>query len=258
MLQPAFDTYAREYDLHFTNTLTGKAQRHIVHDYLVQHLQKNLDVLEINCGTGEDALFISQRCKSVLATDQSGGMIAVAREKLRHSGQAEARILDINHIHSLDKTFDLLFSNFGGINCLNKNELEQLSKNANLLLKENGEAIFVIMPQKCVWETLYFSAKLNFRKAFRRGRDKVKATLNESTFNTYYYSPRKIQAIFSNHFDTVKILPVGFFIPPSYLNSFFGKRPNTFSVLEKLEKKNRVSFLAPYSDHYLIHLKKKR
>ena len=46
------------------------------------HLQPGDSVLELGCGTGTTALRLADGVRSYLATDISGGMIAIAEEKL--------------------------------------------------------------------------------------------------------------------------------------------------------------------------------
>jgi ubiquinone/menaquinone biosynthesis C-methylase UbiE len=46
------------------------------------HLQRGDSVLELGCGTGTTALRLADGVRSYLATDISGGMIAIAEEKL--------------------------------------------------------------------------------------------------------------------------------------------------------------------------------
>jgi ubiquinone/menaquinone biosynthesis C-methylase UbiE len=260
MQQHAFDSYAKSYDAHFTNSLIGKAQRQIIHGYLKKYLHKDKSVLEINCGTGEDALFISGSCKSILATDISEEMLEVAKEKLMEVPNGGTQKLDITNLSLLtENQFDLLFSNFGGINCLAENEVTEFAEASAKVLSENGEAILVIMPEKCVWESVYFSLKGSNGKAFRRGnKEGVPTEINGAFFKTYYYSPARIKIFFEKYFETIKVLPVGFFVPPSYLDPFFAKRKACLSVMEGFEKlSSGLSFLSSYSDHYLIHLKKK-
>jgi hypothetical protein len=49
--------------------------------------------------------------------------------------------------------------------------------------------------------------------------------------------------------------PIGFFIPPSYLESFFAPRETIFNILKKMEILiNKFSFLCNYSDHFIIHI----
>ena len=82
MLQEAFDNYAEHYDEHFTNSLIGKAQRQQVYSYLsTLNYFTNKKILEINCGTGEDAKVFSEHKSHVTATDISEKMIAFAKRK---------------------------------------------------------------------------------------------------------------------------------------------------------------------------------
>jgi hypothetical protein len=55
------------------------------------------------------------------------------------------------------------------------------------------------------------------------------------------------------------IKPVGFFIPPSYLNKFFQKKKNTLRMLDAIENPvSNFSSLANFSDHFLIDMELKR
>ena len=79
---PAFDTIAEEYDRMFTHSILGKAQRSLVHEALRDSFREGQHVLDLNCGTGEDAILMAARGISVLACDVSKRMINVAWQKL--------------------------------------------------------------------------------------------------------------------------------------------------------------------------------
>ena len=81
-MQNAFDQIASSYDETFTYTEIGKKQRNIVWDYLKRTLPADtqLDILELNCGTGEDALFLANIGHSVTATDASEEMLNITNE----------------------------------------------------------------------------------------------------------------------------------------------------------------------------------
>ena len=74
-----FDSSATTYDSDFTFSEIGKLQRNRVHVFLAKNIlnQNKLSVLEINCGTGEDALWLAERGCDVIATDASSKMIEV-------------------------------------------------------------------------------------------------------------------------------------------------------------------------------------
>ena len=265
-MQQAFNTIAEKYDSTFTQSKIGKAQREIIWNYLEKVLadKKNLKILELNCGTGEDAIWFAKRGHSVLATDQSDKMLEITKQKAienKLSDVIETKKVDLTNIEesNLSWSYDLIFSNFGGINCMSFNDLYKLPDFLNNLIKPSGRVIMVIMPTFCIWEMIYFSTKLNLKKAFRRSSTKrVKVNLNGEEFSIEYYTPALVNKIFRKHFKQVGLKPVGFFIPPSYLGKFFSSKHKTFTILQKLESiVTDWLLLSNYSDHFLIDLKKK-
>ena len=82
-MQTNFDQAASTYDATFTHTKIGRAQRDIVYEHVTRLLSyPPKDILEINCGTGEDAIWFEKRGFNVLATDISSEMIARAKSKM--------------------------------------------------------------------------------------------------------------------------------------------------------------------------------
>jgi ubiquinone/menaquinone biosynthesis C-methylase UbiE len=265
-MNTAFDSVAEEYDATFTQTKIGKAQREIVWSYLDKVLagKENLNILEFNCGTGEDALWFAKKGHSVLATDVSDNMLEVTRRKIKENqlgDKLNTLNVDLTNIKEFitNENFDLIFSNFGGINCLEFEDLFKLPDSISKLIKPGGRLIMVIMPTFCWWEMFYFTLKLNLKKAFRRSStNRIKVNLNGEEILTEYYTPILVNKIFRKDFKQVGLKPVGFFIPPSYLEIFFSTKHRTFNFLIKLESfVTNWSLLSNYSDHYLIDFIKK-
>ena len=74
-----FDTLAETYDADFSSSAIGLMQRKRVWKWLVPLLNesgRSLNILEINCGTGEDAIRLASMGHRVIATDASAAMIA--------------------------------------------------------------------------------------------------------------------------------------------------------------------------------------
>ena len=256
-----FDAAAQHYDASFTDTLIGKLQRDLVYNRLSCLLSnsKTTSVLEVNCGTGADALWLAEKGFKVMATDISSAMIEVAKTKENPNSVAFNQA-DINKIEQYfgSEKFDLIFSNFGGLNCLSEMELRFFFKNAANLLTENGLLILVIMPRNTLWEHLYFCLKGKFQTAFRRHRESVIANVDGEKVTTYYYNPKEILPLAERYFKFEQQNPIGFFVPPSYLEPFFKNKPRWAKFLAGLEQKiTRFSFLAKYADHYLIAFNKK-
>ncbi|MBC8047852.1 MAG: methyltransferase domain-containing protein [Fimbriimonadaceae bacterium] len=255
-----FDEIANSYDDDFTNSEIGKLQRDIVWKYLDKQNITGKNILEINCGTGEDAVYLSKKGNHVTATDVSEQMLQAAQHKfIKNNLTVESFIWDLNKPFPLPaKKYDLIFSNFGGLNCLSPEALKKLSLEFNQLLNADGRLIFVVMGRFCLWETFYFLFKGKFKSAFRRlSKEPVKAKLNDNTFvDTWYYSAKELNHIFSEHFKYINKKPVGVFIPPSYMENYFKNEKTRMKILMQTEKSiGGLKFLAPLSDHFLIELR---
>lgn len=256
-----FDGVAIRYDEAFTHTQAGQMQRHIVWRYFDSILPAlhGREVLELNCGTGEDALYLASKGCKVLATDASSQMLYVARNKIHSSAFAHrivTRQLDLNHPLSLKgaSKYDLVMSNFGGINCIDPLSLNLLLETVASVLNPGGRFIMVVMPKFHLAESLYFLGTLQWRKVFRRLRKRPTATLNGKSFPVWYYSPRQISKLADKHFDTVHYQPVGICLAPNSTmkNKYIRKITN---FLES--RLGRFSQLSVMSDHFLIDLTKR-
>ncbi|HRF75915.1 MAG TPA: methyltransferase domain-containing protein [Chitinophagales bacterium] len=261
-MESAFDAVAKQYDNEFSYSAVGKAQRACVWRHLGAILpSKKVQILEMNCGTGEDAIRFIKLGHSVLLTDVSNEMVTTATNKLEQEGLTNftTSIWNLKDTFPLasDK-YDLIFSNFGGWNCLSKSELMALATQCEKLLSRDGKIVAVVMGRKCLWEKWYFRFKHKPEEQKRRLlTTPSKARLDKVTaVDTWYYSPDEIAQLFSG-FAVTKIKPIGLFIPPSYLNPFFSHKLFLLKILTRLDKLFSFSKLSNYADHFLIVLEKK-
>jgi SAM-dependent methyltransferase len=256
MQHEAFNEYAALYDEHFTHSITGTAQRNRVYALLARELTNIASVLELNCGTGEDASWLAQKGFTVLATDGSQGMVMKATLKNAARRNVIVSLADLRTPAQLppQKT-DLIFSNFGGLNCLSPQELRQLAPALKQRLAKNGKAVLVVMGRGCGWEKFYFLLKRDARRKRRSSKDSVTAVIEGEPVNTWYYTPAEFAAMFAPHFRVKNTSAVGLFIPPSYLEPFFARKPFLFSILAGLDRLlARGSWCANAADHFLITL----
>lgn len=257
-MQSNFDKAAIFYDNSFTNTGIGKAQRNMVYYQLHEILSENKSsILEINCGTGEDAIWLADKGFQVTATDISNEMIAVAKTKSNTIHFAQADINTIAEQFS-GSQFDVIFSNFGGLNCLTTQELHRFFLKCHEILSEKGQLVLVIMPKHTLWEKMYFILKGKFEEAFRRTKQVANANVDGVNVPTYYFNPNDVVQLSKDNFNFVSVNPIGFFIPPSYLEPFFKNRKRMLQFLVFLDSKIRnIQFLSKFADHYLIVIQKK-
>jgi SAM-dependent methyltransferase len=268
MMRPkaVFDHAAAAYDHHFTHAHTGKLQRNRVWNYLDKSLpnNKSLRILELNCGTGEDALYLAKKGHQVLATDLSREMIDVATAKTASSTFKENidyQVLSIEETLSLaPKKFDIVFSNFGGFNCVPPEALANFLDQLPSLLHNNGRFIAVIMPRFCLQESLYFLLKGQLKTAFRRWSKKaIPANVDGHIQSTWYYAPNAISKALNGSFHTQHLQPIGFFLPASYLEKSVHSKKVLLRMLYTLERWTQdVKLLSAAADHFLIDLKKRK
>lgn len=265
---PAFDAVASAYDTTFSETAVGRLLRARVRALATRETAETRPAaaLEINCGTGEDAVWLAKQGWQVLATDISPEMVAAANARAISAGfggQVRAEVCAIEEIARLRSGpllsgVRLIFSDFGGLNCLSPDALQKLAIDLPFLMPSGGTFVAVVMGRFCWWETLYFLLKGKPREAFRRLRKgPVNARLDEkTTVPTWYYSPAEFRrSMAQKQILVVSVHPVGFWLPPSYLNPFFEKHPRLLRFLNTLEKKFTPSWVAPLADHFFICFK---
>jgi ubiquinone/menaquinone biosynthesis C-methylase UbiE len=256
----AFDNIATEYDGVFTSSLIGRAQRAAVWRKAASVFRSGQRILELNCGTGEDALFFARNGISVLACDASAGMIARARERKAVEAplaSIEFRLLCTEDLATLPRTqpFDGVFSNFSGLNCV-----QDLSHTARQLAEVvvPGAALLIgLSTRYCLWEMLHYLLRGELRRSFRRCSGTADVNLKDCSFRVYYPTVRAVVSQFSPMFCLRSITGIGIAVPPSYMEPWAQRRP---WMLRACEATDRVVSQWPgiriLGDHMLLHLER--
>lgn len=216
-------------------------------------------MLELNAGTGLDAVFFAQHGLFVYATDNAEGMINELNrkaEKLNLGDKISTEKCSFTELDKLQtKEFDYIFSNFGGLNCTDR--LDEVIQSFSHLLKSGGKATLVIMPPVSPWELL-MSLKGNFKVAFRRlKKNGTPSNVEGVSFKSYYYSPRSVAKMFGNNYNVIAIKGLGSIVPPPFLDKYAVKSPGLFKILTVME--NAVSNAWPFNawaDHFIITMQK--
>ena len=265
MSEAAFDGAAASYDDAFTRSAVGGLQRAAVHRHLLRRvLAGGEGVLELGCGTGEDALFLARHGCRVVATDASAQMLRAAREKLAAAGlgsRTELEPLDLAAPPPdlASGPVDLLFSNFGALNCLSLDQLGRLGQAAAAWVRPGGRAVLVVMPRVCLVESAYFLARGRWREARRRwDGGPVEARVAGGTVATWYHAPEEVAAAFAPAFRLRAVRPVGLLVPPSYLDRRAAAWPRALRALAWLDEGlAALQPLAGLADHALLDLERR-
>ena len=256
----AFTKQSTSFDKIEVDNLILQYMRKRIHSHCLRFFPANANILEMNCGTGIDAVFFAGKGMHVVATDVAPGMIHALNIKIKEHKLDQNISTYLCSYTELPKfpegPFDVMFSDFGGLNCIS--DLTPVVEGVKRNLKSGGIITLVVMPKVCPWELL-LALKGNFKVAFRRfKRDGARSHLEGEYFKTYYFSQTYIKRIFGVEFSLVELEGICSFVPPPYFE-FFPKRLNrVFKVLTKVE--NAVRYTYPFdraADHFIITLRRK-
>ena len=258
----AFDDIAEHYDEMFTRSVIGRAQRQIVWEVLADAFSPGDRVLEINCGTGEDALFLARRGVSVEACDESKQMIQVAQR--RQAIEAPELPISFQQLRTecieqlLPTTpFDGALSNFSGLNCAE--DLRKVASNLSALVRRGGQLVLCLSTRVCLWEIVWFSAHGEFRKACRRVRGSAIGRLGEYSVHVQYPTIRNIARAFRPWFKLGAVRAVGLLVPPSYLEFWAARHATIVSSLAGIDRRlGRFPVICGWGDHVLLQFERLR
>jgi ubiquinone/menaquinone biosynthesis C-methylase UbiE len=253
----AFDSIAEQYDLTFEANAITQRLRQKVYSIIESLVHPPARILDINCGTGTDVLYLGKRGFSAVGVDISEKMIAGARRKSKGLAQAEFVVSSFDHLdHFAKNEFDLVLSNFGGLNCTN--DLRTVGYQVANRLKPNGYFVAVVMPPFSSWETVAFAARGRFKEAFRRTRALGTEThFSSQAFTVYYHSLGRITHEFADNFRVAQSFGLNIFSPPPHATKFAVRFPILSFWLETIDEVLcRLPLLRSMGDHCLLILQK--
>jgi len=255
-----FDVAATQYDEVFTHSNIGVLQRYRVYHWLetIDFFSLPKKIFEINCGTGYDAEQFHNRGHGVVATDGSAEMIKLAKAK--RNPKVDFFQLQFSDVTTQQKfeNSQVLFSNFGGLNCIDSKELKIFAQDIAKKQSVGDLLIWVIMPKKSLMESIYFLLTFQFSKVFRRNTSKpTPVNLHDTAIPTFYHSPKELKRILKKDYIIELIKPVALFLPPSYMEDFFKQKKSMLRFLNTLESIfGNISAGAAWSDHFILIAKK--
>jgi hypothetical protein len=215
----AFDSLAARYDDLFTRSTIGRAQRDAVWDVLIDTFEPGAHILELNCGTGEDALFLADHCVSVV------------------------------------EPFDGAFSNFSGLNCVA--DLNRTARDLANLVTMGAPVLVCLSTRFCLSEMIWYLLHGQVRKAFRRFSGTATARVGEFTVKVQYPTLRALKRMFSSHFILRSCTGIGVAVPPSYVEPVMRRYPRFLSMLSRIDKRiARLPWFRTIGDHMLVHFER--
>jgi len=233
----AFSRKAAVYDAFGLDHPNLSRMRHRVRQHLLALLPSGARILELNAGTGGDALFFAERGYDVHAIDIAPDMVARIREKASRNGLRakltcqECSFTDLSGVEG--GPFTAVLSNLGGLNCID--DLSQVARRLGPLLEPGALVTLVVMPPVCPWE-IATVLRGDFRHALRRlAPGGVLANVEGVRFRTYYFTPGQVQRAFGPDYDRVHLEGLSVFTPTADNKSFARRHPRVYRTLARLD-----------------------
>jgi len=254
-----FDAFAADYDIRFSERLPVTWLRTAVYERIAPLLGNGARVIELGCGTGEDAIWLARQGCDVWATDASSGMLGRARIKIDEldlGSRISLQQINLTHWQPADLPTDfrahLVFSNFGALNCVE--DVRPVFRAAWQCLNEGGYLAVSLMGRFCLSETVYFGIRGQFTKAVRRWRAKNHYQAGGEWHPVWYHSPADLRSQAEN-FEQRSLYGIGGLLPPSEGFGLCERWPALFGQLARWDRR-LGRYLYPISDHYLMILQK--
>jgi ubiquinone/menaquinone biosynthesis C-methylase UbiE len=256
----AFSRTAEKYDSFAEDHPHLTRMRNKVYSHVMRYVPPGAHILELNAGTGTDAVALAQRGYFLHATDIAPGMLNRLQEKVNRLGLQDRITVQARSFLSLEDIqgapFDAVFSDLGGLNCVaNLTPVVQQLPN---ILKPGGLVTWVLMPHICLWEIAEVF-RGNFSLAFRRfSRGRVRASLEGLNFDVYYFSPGQVIGWLGNDFELIALEGLSVFTPTAESKNFAKTYRRLYGILSWLDDK-----LSPHwpwngwGDFYVLTMKYK-
>lgn len=245
--QEYWDCVAASYDDNFTRTLIGSTRRLAVWRELDRIFQPGQHILELNCGTGVDAVHLANRGIEVVACDISPRMVEIARgfaSAANAAARTDFRVLRTEYIDALSNEgpFDGAFSNFAGLNCVE--DLPAVVRKLARLLNPGAPVVVSMMGRFVPWEIVWYFAHGDARRAVRRLRGGN--SLSRGALTIRQPSVREITRIFALGFRLKRWRGIGIGVGPSYMEAWAQRFPYLTKRLARVD--NWIGGVSPFRD----------
>lgn len=238
-VRQAFDRHASVYDRVFSSSEI----RSEVWDIADSLFSPGTHLLDLGCGTGDDAIHFAQRGVHVTAIDISPAMIAQLSQKA--NGAVHCEEGDMRTYAPAGARFDGIFSNFGVLNCVpDLGWLRQIS------LTPGSHVVLTTMGRFYPLESAVFLLKGKPRLAFRRFGRSRHAVVEGVRFEVYYHRLQSIRKALGSRFELQSVRGLRSLLPVPG----FGRLAR-FAALRLLEPVDRWlcshRLTAVCSDHFV-------
>jgi len=236
----AYDAYAGRYDSLLSENRINAYMRSAMTSFEQETFQPGQRLLEVGCGTGDEAVALASRGCNVVGTDPSKEMIRVAR------GKAEALHLErrltffVGYARDLeralaseaDASFDGSYSSFA---LSYENDLASVRNALRRLLRPGGILLASVMNRMSGLEWALALGSLHPALAGRRLRPRTLHKVGVVETTVYCRTPEQLRRALSPGFRLERLRGLPVMLPPHYVNRPLLRWPSLVSALGKLD-----------------------
>jgi len=271
------DPYARAgaYFSHEVELLEELDRSNPIHAYIRRESIATLEhsfappgpLLEFGFGTGTEAIHLATRGFDIVGVDPSAAMLARAREKARTAGVAQRCDFRAGSTGDAGRLLEQFgrsafagaFATLGPLNL--EPDLPRFARGLADLVRSGGAFVCLMINRYCVWETVLFGLRGDFRRAFRREvrgwSDLVDSTTGERT-TVLTYTPGSVARAFADSFEVEACFGLPSVLPPPYAANRMRRLPGLLEAMTQADRKWRERWpLRSLGDHFEIVLRRR-
>ena len=214
--------------------------RQVNSSLLVESFPPGSQLIELGCGTGDEAIMLANHGCRVLALDISDGMVAKAREKVQTMGLEDriqvqqGRIADLASLVDASpwKSFDGAYASFS---LTYEPDLRDICESLFHVLKP-GTLLLCTLPNRLVLsEVVIYGAQLRLEKVTWRFKRPLYRQIAGHTLRIHAYSPWEMAALFEGSFELQGLVGLPVFLPPIYLHDFYRRLGKFQTILKQID-----------------------
>lgn len=227
----AFDRVAATYDDGFGRNPVGLLFRYVFQERLRGVFPAGARLLDVGCGTGEDALLLASAGFRVHGIDIAPGMVARARAKAEERGLPAGRVgfevRAAEEIGGITGGFEGAYSGFGALNCA---DLAAVGRGLGRVLRPGAPVVVSLMGRWPLPATLE-------RALTGRGEERGRSTPRVAgvPVPTAYPGLEEAREGFGRDLRWTGAFALGLLVPGPEHAAWAARNPQTFGLLAAVE-----------------------
>jgi len=217
-------------------------------------------VLEVGCGTGDEALTLADEGVRVVAIDPSQEMVRIATAKAEERGLTDratfrvARARDLASIHTdLGGTFDGGYASFS---LAYEPDLRPVAEGLDQTLLPDARFLASLPSRLCLVELALAIGTGHPAFAGRRLSPRWDHKVGARSVPIRSYTPHELADVMSAYFTIEKVEALPAIVPPPYMNRAYARFEGLADVLERADASFRSRFpFRSLGDHFLAELR---